>query len=179
MLGHAGRVESSTRFILSREPDPDPDGLRITVETLPYGDPEWISAMTGWLRRHGIEPHWVAVPGWIEVRPTLRQVAWSGHRFVWGADPAVRGGTHLVQVALREDRVLQLESPPMGLPPLPSPWDRQPWPDLEWGPSLYRADAELRSHAARAASQPQNEVDDGRDERGSGEDEQDDGDAAG
>lgn len=68
-----------------------------------------------WLRRHGVDPGEVALPGWIERRPQLGQLAYEAYQR--GPDRTILAD-EAREKALREERVVQLEGAPL------------PWPKL-------------------------------------------------
>ncbi len=87
---------------------------RIEFDTHP---PEPVRlALCGWLRRHGIDPDHVVIPGWIERQCDRYRVAWLA---------AVRDETGRIvlnearDAAMVTERFVQLEGPPM------------PWPTVD------------------------------------------------
>lgn len=72
-------------------------------------------AVCDWLKAHGIDPCDVATPGWIELDDEARRVRWEAYRLdEHGRIPVVDGD------AVREVHSMQLESPPLPFPRVPS-----------------------------------------------------------
>lgn len=85
---------------------------RITFEVSP---PDWVRLpVCAWLRRHGVDPDMVAVPGWIERQPELCRLAWEGYV----PDPEHRIRLNEARDgASRVAAFVQLEGPPLPWPP--------------------------------------------------------------
>lgn len=74
-------------------------------------------AVCEWLQRHGVDPREVAVPGWIELRPERRQVAWAAYLWEEAADGEPRRILRsAADAGIRRESVLQLEARPMPFP---------------------------------------------------------------
>lgn len=71
-------------------------------------------AVGHWLTQHGIEPLDVAVPGWIEVRRTRRQIAYRC--YVWADREQLIVDVDDEGRPQYREPVLQLESPPLPFP---------------------------------------------------------------
>ncbi len=85
---------------------------RIEIDTFP---PDWVRLpVCTWLRRHGVNPDMVAVPGWIERRPESYRLAWES--YVPDADNKIRLN-ETRDGAAREPRHVQLEGQPLPWPP--------------------------------------------------------------
>lgn len=80
-------------------------------------------SVCAWLRRHGVDPNMVAVPGWIERQPDLYRLGWES--YVPDEDNMIRLN-EARDDAVREARHVQLEGSPL------------PWPDelTEWVNSI-------------------------------------------
>lgn len=67
-------------------------------------------ALCEWLRRHGIDPNNVAVPGWIHRQIDERRVRFLGYQEDYRTAPLPRDGDPT------EIQWVQLEAPPLPLP---------------------------------------------------------------
>lgn len=110
-----------TRLLASNPPartQPNPD--RVEFRRLP--DEPTRVAVCEWLRRHGIDPHTVVVPGWIERQPDRCRVAWlSSVRDEAGNIVSNEARDEFLTV----ERYVQLEGPPLPWPAeAPQDWDR-------------------------------------------------------
>lgn len=70
--------------------------------------------MCEWLRHHGVDPNDVAVPGWIEIVPELRQIRYERYATNERGQPLV-----IADEIVREEHVVQLEAEPSEFPTLP------------------------------------------------------------
>lgn len=65
-----------------------------------------------WLEAHGADSHRAVVPGWIERRPTARQLAYSVPATDAAGDPALDDHDEFILVP----EVIQLDTPPAPFP---------------------------------------------------------------